>query len=166
MEDEEGIQIELKKGDTELKVTMGSEITSNKIEAVKEMISPFAPSSGSPSKEENEKIEKNKQKKRRNKNSLFYRLKVLIANVFRYGQVFTSRKVREAFEEIFGESINASTCSTYLRRMEREGFLTVKSEGRIIEYHLSENKVDLPSLDELGNRKRKGKEAAIVKNGG
>lgn len=154
---DEGIQIELKKGETELKITMGNDVSRSKIKAVKEMISPFALDSSHANNNEN------KGKKRRHEsNSLFYRLKVLIANVFRYGQIFTSRDVREAFREVFGKEVNPSTCSTYLRRMERDGFLTSEREGRVIEYRLSQNQVDLPSLDELENEKRKRKELATI----
>lgn len=148
MEKNNGIQIELENGETTLKISMGADVSSSKIKAVKEMISPFSSNSTSSQKRELSHHQ-DEQRKKKNKKSLFYRLKVLVANVFRYGQIFTSKDVREAFEEIFGDKINPSTCSTYLRRMEQASFLKTVKEGRVIEYRLSKSEIELPSLDEL-----------------
>lgn len=163
--EDKGISIELKKGEMELKITMDSDITKSKIEAVKDIISPFTyPENSSKIPEMTAREESSTRSKNDSNNSLFYRLKVLIANVFRYGQIFNSKDAREAFEEIFGERINASTCSTYLRRMERDGFLTSEREGRIIEYRLSKSRTDLPSLEEVEKEEQKKIELPKVKN--
>lgn len=146
MDNDSGIQIELENGETKLKINMGADVSNSKIKAVKEMISPFASNPSSQKKKFSNQDDKRTENK---KKSLFYRLKVLVANVFRYGQIFTSKDVREAFEEIFGNKINPSTCSTYLRRMEQANFLKTVKEGRIIEYRLSKSEIELPSLDEL-----------------
>lgn len=146
MDNDSGIQIELENGETKLKINMGADVSNSKIKAVKEMISPFA---SNPSSQKREFSNQDDKRTENNKKSLFYRLKVLVANVFRYGQIFTSKDVREAFEEIFGNKINPSTCSTYLRRMEQANFLKTVKEGRIIEYRLSKSEIELPSLDEL-----------------
>lgn len=158
MEKDNGIQIELEKGETKLKINMGADVSSSKIKAVKEMILPFA-SNSNPSQKSERSPNQSTQKRKNSNTSLFYRLKVLVANVFRYGQIFTSKDVREAFEEIFGEELNPSTCSTYLRRMEQDHFLKTVKEGRVIEYRLSKSEIELPSLDELD--KKPGKEEKI-----
>lgn len=163
--EKEGIQIHLKKGDTELKITMGSDVSRSKIRAVKDMLGPFTPTSNTQSQDKQKNSQRNGEVRRRNKTSLFYRLKVLVANVFRYGQIFTSKDVREAFQEIFGEKLNPSTCSTYLRRMEQDGLLTSKKGNRIIEYRLTNTEIDLPSLDELERQQKEDKKEIVVPTG-
>lgn len=162
VEKDEGIQIQLKKGKTELKITMGSDVTRSKIKAIKDMLGPFTPTSNEQNQNEQKKPIRKDKGRKRNETSLFYRLKVLVANVFRYGQIFTSKDVREAFEEIFGEKLNPSTCSTYLRRMERDGLLTSKKGNRIIEYRLTDTEIELPSLDELERQQNEEKKEIVV----
>ena len=58
--------------------------------------------------------------------------------MFKTGEWFTSLDAKDVYEEMYNEEIETSTCSTYLRRMEREGFLeSRRSKGRkIIEYRI------------------------------
>ncbi|MCD6491108.1 MAG: hypothetical protein ACP6IQ_00105 [Candidatus Njordarchaeia archaeon] len=133
MSDNPGVKIRVKKGDLELEVTIDKSVSKEQLREIQKLLMPLNLGlgliPGSPNKSEK------KQQKRR---SIYKELKEVISTVFKYGQWFTSLDVIEAYEEVKGKSLRQSTCSTYLRRMEEEGYLESRRSRKLIEYRITE----------------------------
>jgi len=131
--EDSGVKLRLRKGDLELEVIVSRDVDEKQIKAIQKLIQPFALglvglTESTSNNSTNSSIE----------GSMYIRLKSAIKSVFKYGQWFTSNEAKEAFEDMYGLSIKLATCSTYLRRMEEEGFLIARKIGRIVEYKIAE----------------------------
>ena len=69
--------------------------------------------------------------------NLYAKFKDLIPNVFKYGQWFTSLDAKEAFHDTYGILLKPSTVTTYLRRMEEEGILISRKQGRLLQFRVA-----------------------------
>ena len=119
----------------ELEINVGKGVSEKQLKAIQKLLEPFA---------EGLIGKGNRNKEVEDKSMdvpLYGKLKQIILSVFRYGQWFTSLDAREVFEDFYGVSIKTATCSTYLRRMEEEGFLISRKVGKMVEYRLNENRV-------------------------
>ena len=133
MPEDSGVKLRLRKGDLELEVIVSRDVDEKQIKAIQKLIQPFALglvglTESTSNNSTNSSIE----------GSMYIKLKSAIKSVFKYGQWFTSNEAKEAFEDMYGLSIKLATCSTYLRRMEEEGFLIARKIGRIVEYKIAE----------------------------
>jgi len=84
----------------------------------------------------------------------YQRIKQLILLHFP-GTWFTSTDIKDLYENIFKEPIRHSTVTTYLRRMEEEGFLLSRKIGRYIEFRIADSIapiVSIPSQSQIHNR--------------
>ena len=84
----------------------------------------------------------------------YQRIKQLILSYFP-GTWFTSTDIKDLYESIFKEPIRHSTVTTYLRRMEEEGFLLSRRLGRYIEFKIADSivpMVSIPSQPQIHNR--------------
>ncbi len=126
-----GIKLRLKKGDLELEIEVGSDVSEEQLKLIQKLIAPFATS-------ETNRNERKSRKRMNTEETTYSRLKKAISVMFKTGEWFTSLDAKDVYEEIYNEEIETSTCSTYLRRMEREGFLeSRRAKGRkIIEYRI------------------------------
>ena len=133
--EESGIKLRLRKGDMELEIIVSKNVNEKQIAALQKLLKPFAEGLIS------QRDMKNVNSATSNNSSdlsLYVKLKSAVASAFRYGQWFTSLDAKEAFEDLYGINIKLATCSTYLRRMEEEGFLIARKIGRIVEYRIAE----------------------------
>lgn len=69
------------------------------------------------------------------KTSKIERVKAIIERKFPVTW-FSSREIREAYEDEFKEPINLSTVSTYLSRLADRGFLMASSNSRVKRYRM------------------------------
>ncbi len=115
----------------ELEIMVGKEVDERQIKAIQKLLLPFAESITN-----DHARRENRKEKREGDLSMYDKLKNAISVAFRYGQWFTSLDAQEIFEEFYGEQIRLSTCSTYLRRLEDEGFLVSRKIGKLVEYRL------------------------------
>ncbi len=129
-----GITLRLRKGDLELEIVVSKDIDEKQIKAIQKLIQPFALGLAASTSSSDAESGASSQE-----GSMYLKLKSAIRSVFKYGQWFTSNDAKEAFEDIYGSSIKIATCSTYLRRMEEEGFLVARKIGRIVEYRIAED---------------------------
>lgn len=128
-----GVTLRFRKGDLELEVIVGKDIDEKQIRAIQKLIQPFALGLSRLTDLSNNTLINSSLE-----GSMYIKLKSAIKSVFKYGQWFTSNEAKEAFEDVYGLNIKLATCSTYLRRMEEEGFLIARKVGRIVEYKLAE----------------------------
>jgi len=128
-----GIKLRLRKGDMELEIEMGSDVDEKQIRAIQKILQPFAESITQGSIDNTATGHNAKQI---SDLSIYLKLKNIIVEAFRYGQWFTSLDAKEVFEDAYGVRIKLATCSTYLRRLEEEGFLKARKVGRIVEYRI------------------------------
>ncbi|MHA1615876.1 MAG: hypothetical protein ACTSX9_00985 [Candidatus Njordarchaeales archaeon] len=139
--DNSGLKLKLRKGDLELEVSISSDFGEKQLKILQKFISNIISGANT--------VESSSEKPRARTNiSIYERLKQAISTVFRYGQWFNSLEAKEAYEELFGEEIRVSTCSTYLRRLEEDGFLISRKQGRIVEYSLRKPLEVEPVIDQ------------------
>ncbi|GEM_PF-2994781 len=69
--------------------------------------------------------------------NLYAKFRELIPNVFKYGQWFTSLDAKEAFHDTYGILLKSSTVTTYLRRLEEEGILISRKQGRLLQFRVA-----------------------------
>jgi len=131
----EGLKLRLRKGDMELEVSISSDFNEKQLKLLQRFLSSLLSSANESIKEN---VVQREREGARSSTSIYERLRIAISSVFRYGQWFNSLEAKEAYEEMFGEEIRLSTCSTYLRRLEENGFLISRKQGRIVEYSLRE----------------------------
>jgi len=131
----EGLKLRLRKGDMELEVSISSDFNEKQLKLLQRFLSSLLSSANEGIKEN---VVQREREGARSSTSIYERLRIAISSVFRYGQWFNSLEAKEAYEEMFGEEIRLSTCSTYLRRLEENGFLISRKQGRIVEYSLRE----------------------------
>jgi len=131
----EGLKLRLRKGDMELEVSISSDFNEKQLKLLQRFLSSLLSSANEGIKEN---VVQREREGTRSSTSIYERLRIAISSVFRYGQWFNSLEAKEAYEEMFGEEIRLSTCSTYLRRLEENGFLISRKQGRIVEYSLRE----------------------------
>lgn len=133
MSDGSGVTIKLRKGDLELEIVVSKDTDEKQLRAIQKILQPFAIGlmNGNESSKDASSISSSEQ-------SMYIKLKTAVKSIFRYGQWFTSIDAKEAFEDMYGSRIKLATCSTYLRRMEEEGFLIARKVGKIVEYRIME----------------------------
>jgi len=131
---ETGIKLKLRKGDMELEIVVGKDVDEKQIKALQKLLQPFAEGLTQNSFTDNSLS----GSRAHSDISLYSKLKYVISNVFKYGQWFTSIDAKEIFEDSFGAEIKIATVSTYLRRMEEEGYLISRKVGRVVEYKIAD----------------------------
>ncbi len=138
MANDSGVTIKLRKGDLELEIVVSRDTDEKQIKAVQKLLEPFAINLAN-----QQKLNKESSTPEYPEKSMYIKLKSAIKSIFRYGQWFTSIEAKEAFEELYGSKIKLATCSTYLRRMEEEGFLSARKVGRMVEYRVIEDSEEI-----------------------
>ena len=134
------LHIRIKVGNAEVEIKADGELNRETLAALKSMLQPLTNHiaetqrhSGSTSS--NDKIPAEYTS---NKASIYTTFKEAITSAFRYGQWFTSIDAREAYYDLYGTLLKSSTTITYLRRMEKEGILVSKKQGKIVKFRLAQ----------------------------
>ncbi len=131
------LHIRLKVGDIEVDVKAEGDIDGATLDAIKYLIYPIA--SNIFTRRDHPRI---RETSRTNistqaKQSIYSSFKETIMSVFRYGQWFTSGDAKEAYQDLNDIELKQSTVITYLRRMEKEGILLSRRQGRNIKFRLA-----------------------------
>ncbi len=134
------LHIKVRMGNTEIEIKADGELNKETLMALKNILQPFAghittpqnsPSSvGDPARQYGEPME--------DRTSIYTKFKETIMSAFRYGQWFTSIDAREAYYDLHGVLLKSSTTITYLRRMEKEGILISKKQGKMVKFRLAQ----------------------------
>ena len=128
----DGIVIKFQQGNKKLEISIGKDVSPDQLKILQKVLEALAIESAS---SENKSSEKNRGE------SLYSKVKLVVFSFFKNGQWFSSLDLRELFEETFGESIRSTTASTYLRRLEKEGYLESRKKGKFVEYRLLEGSI-------------------------
>lgn len=122
------IHIKVKIGDAEVEIKADGELDKETINAIKGILAPLTGNLVNKKQEERPKSSQNI--------NIYSRFKQFILENFDPNEWFTSIDIKDLFEEHFGIKLKSSTTSTYLRRMENEGLLISRREGRFVYYKL------------------------------
>ncbi|MCR8433165.1 MAG: hypothetical protein NDP13_00090 [Crenarchaeota archaeon] len=139
------LNIKVKVGDTEVEVKADGTLDKETIHAIRSILAPLAsriPSAAAVRdnaslNNNTDDIAVNSQDAFVRNVNLYAKFKELMLNVFKLGQWFTSIDAKEVFHDTYGILLKSSTVTTYLRRMEDEGLLTSKRQGRLLQFRIS-----------------------------
>lgn len=151
------LSIKVKLGEAEVEIKADGTLDKETIQAIKNILTPItsrmpsvASTEGGPSVSGT--LENQEHAVMKNVN-LYSKFKELILDVFKLGQWFTSIDAKEAFHDTYGILLKASTVTTYLRRMEEEGLLLSRRQGRLIQFKVASTPlyatITEPRFDEL-----------------
>jgi len=140
------IQIKLKVGDIELEIKADGELNKEAMATIKYLLSPLASSISERLEKRN--ISAPEPANDSSNQSIYVLFKDTVMSVYRYGQWFTSRDALEAYYDIHDVKLKHSTVTTYLRRMEKEGILISKRQGRIIRFRLAPQICEVPRISQ------------------